>query len=134
MEAVSGSLDVTVADMGTPVVSDQNSCLASVAIAEDDQARAPIEVGAALGDLGRRWQSVEFTDEVIYHVLFSNLNCARKAERLADWTGAQRRVSTDQRPCRMTRHERGRGTRGWKRFGWATGACERYAERRLRRG
>ena len=112
MEAVSSSLDVTVADMGAPVVSDQDSCLARVVIAKDDQARAAVEVGAALGNLGWWRQGVEFTDEVIYHVLFPNLNRTRKAQRLADWTGARRRVSTDQRPCRMTGHECVRVTRG----------------------
>ena len=111
MEAVSSSLDVTVADMGAAVVMDQDSGLARVVIAKDDQARAAVEVGAALGDLGRRRQGVEFTDEVIYH-LFPNLNRTRKAQRLADWTGARRRVSTDQRPCRMTGHECVRVTRG----------------------
>jgi hypothetical protein len=112
METVSSSLDVTVADMGAPVVSDHDSCLAPVVIAKDDQARAAVEVGAALGNLGRRWQGVEFTDEVIYHVLSPNLNRTRKAQRLADWTGARRRVSTDQRPCRMPGHECARVTRG----------------------
>ena len=116
MEAVSSSLDVTVPDMGAPVVSDQDSCLARVVIAKDDQARAAIEVGAALGNLGRRRQGVEFTDEVTYHVLFPNLNRPRKgprkAQRLADSTGARRRVSTDQRPCRITGHECVRVTRG----------------------
>ncbi len=111
MEAVSSSLDVTVPDMGAPVVSDQDSCLARVVIAKDDQARAAVEVGAALGNLGRR-QGVEFTDEVIYHVPFPNLNRTRKAQRLADWTQARRRVLTDQRPCRMTGHECVRVTRG----------------------
>jgi hypothetical protein len=38
MEPVSSSLDVTVADMGTPVVSDQDSCLSGVVVAKDDQA------------------------------------------------------------------------------------------------
>lgn len=112
MEAVSSSLDVTVADMGTTVVSDQDSCLAGVVIAKDDQARGAFEVGAALGNLGRRRQGVEFTDEVIYRVLFSNLKRTRKARRLAASTEARRRVSTDQRPCRMTGHECVRVARG----------------------
>jgi hypothetical protein len=71
MEAVSCSLDVTVADMGAPVVSNQDSCLIGVVIAKDDQARGAFEVGAALGNLRRRRQGVEFADEVIYHVPFS---------------------------------------------------------------
>lgn len=112
MEAVSSPLDVTVADMGTPVVGNQDSCSAGVLIAKDDQARGAFEVGAALGNLGRRRQAVEFTDEVIYHVLFPNLKRPRKARRLAASTEARRRVSTDQRPCWMTGHECVRGTRG----------------------
>jgi hypothetical protein len=70
MEAVSSSLDVTVADVGAPVVSDQDSRLACVVIAKDDQARAAVEGGAALLNLGRRRQGIEFTDEVTHHVLF----------------------------------------------------------------
>ena len=88
MEAASSSLDVTVADMGTPVVSDQDSCLARVAIAEDDQARGAFEVGAALNP-GPRRQGVEFTHEVIYHILFRNLKRTRKAQRLAGWAEAR---------------------------------------------
>jgi hypothetical protein len=89
MEAVSSSLDVTVADMRAPVVSDQDSCLARVVIAKDDQARAAIEVGAALGNLGSRRQGVEFADEVIYHVLVSDLKRTREARRLAASTEAR---------------------------------------------
>jgi hypothetical protein len=112
MEAASSSLDATVADMGAPVVRDQDSCLARVVIAKDDQTGGAFEVGAALGNLGRRRQGVEFTDEVIYHVLFSNLKRTRKTRRLAAITEARQRVSTDQRPCRMTGYECVRVARG----------------------
>lgn len=111
MKATASSLDLTVADMGTPVVCDQDSCLAGVVIAKEDQARGAFEVGAALGNLGWRRQGVEFTDEVIYHVLFPDLNRTRKGRR-SSAAQPRRGVSTDQRTCRMTGHECVRVTRG----------------------